>query len=81
MPGVAQAANVTYLTMQVRRRATATCASWWSASSPGQPGEPAYLVAGRQITRSHYEAVADVKTGFKLGERIRIRRHDYKWWA
>jgi putative ABC transport system permease protein len=44
---------------------------------PGQPGEPGYLVAGRQITRSHYEAVADVKTGFQLGERIRIRRHDY----
>ena len=44
---------------------------------PGQPGEPAYLVAGRHVTRSHYEAVADVKTGFALGERIRIRRHDY----
>ncbi|HNM76698.1 MAG TPA: ABC transporter permease, partial [Accumulibacter sp.] len=45
---------------------------------PGQPGEPGYLVAGRQITRSHYEAVADVKTGFQLGDTIRIRRHDYK---
>ena len=44
---------------------------------PGQPGEPGYLVAGRHITRSHYEAVADVKTGFQLGEQIRIRRHDY----
>jgi putative ABC transport system permease protein len=43
----------------------------------GQSGEPSYLVAGRHITRSHYEAVADVKTGFALGERIRIRRHDY----
>ena len=30
---------------------------------PGQPGEPGYLVAGRHITRSHYEAVADVRTG------------------
>ncbi|MDP1681798.1 MAG: ABC transporter permease, partial [Burkholderiales bacterium] len=44
---------------------------------PGQPGEPSYLVAGRRITRSHYEAVADVHTGFALGDRIRIRRHDY----
>jgi putative ABC transport system permease protein len=44
---------------------------------PGQPGEPGYLLAGRQISRSHYEAVADVKTGFGLGDRIRIRRHDY----
>ena len=43
-----------------------------------QPGERrSYLVAGRHITRSHYEAVADLRTGFALGERIRIRRHDY----
>jgi putative ABC transport system permease protein len=45
---------------------------------PGQPGEPGYLVAGRHITRNHYEAVADVKTGFQLGDSIRIRRHDYR---
>jgi putative ABC transport system permease protein len=34
-------------------------------------------VAGRHITRNHYEAVAD-KTGFRLGDSIRIRRHDYR---
>jgi putative ABC transport system permease protein len=44
---------------------------------PNQPGAPGYLLAGRQITRSHYEAIADVMTHFKLGDRIRIRRHDY----
>ncbi len=87
LPGVARAANVTYLTMQVRRTATAGAAAAEGADDdvramvvgfePGQPGEPGYLVAGRHITRSHYEAVADVRTGFKLGERIRIRRHDY----
>ena len=87
LPGVQQAANVTYLTMQVRR-ATSTAAAGERAAGddvramvvgfePGQPGEPGYLVAGRHITRSHYEAVADVRTGFVLGERIRIRRHDY----
>ena len=38
-----------------------------------EPGQPGYLVAGRQITRAHYEAVADVATKFKLGERIQIR--------
>jgi putative ABC transport system permease protein len=32
-------------------------------------GWPPYLVAGRQITRGHYEAVADIATGFALGER------------
>jgi putative ABC transport system permease protein len=80
MPGVARAANVTYLTMQVRVHAKAGEADVRAmvvGFEPGQPGEPPYLVAGRQITRSHYEAVADVKTGFQLGERIRIRRHEY----
>ena len=80
MPGVARAANVTYLTMQVRmqeKTGASDVRAMVVGFEPGQPGEPGYLVAGRQITRSHYEAVADVKTGFVLGERIRIRRHDY----
>jgi len=76
LPGVAQAANVTYLTMQVRRGKTDVRAMV-VGFEPGQPGEPDYLVAGRRITRSHYEAVADVITGFRVGDRIRIRRHDY----
>ena len=77
MPGVAQAANVAYLTMQVRAASGLETRVMLVGMESGQPGEPAYLLAGRQITRSHYEAVADVKTGFALGERIRIRRHDY----
>ena len=76
MPGVAQAANVTYLTMQVRKGNTDVRAMV-VGFEPGQPGEPGYLVTGRRITRGHYEAVADVKTGFALGDHIRIRRHDY----
>ena len=76
LPGVARAANVTYLTMQVRR-GQQDVRAMVVGFEPGQPGEPEYLVAGRQLTRSHYEAVADVKTGFRLGDRIRIRRHDY----
>jgi putative ABC transport system permease protein len=80
LPGVARAANVTYLTMQVRGDASDVRAMvvGFDVGTPGLPGEPGYLVAGRQITRSHYEAVADLRTGFALGERIRIRRHDYR---
>jgi len=44
---------------------------------PGEPGQPGFLVAGRHITRNHYEAVADLATGFALGDRIRIRRNLY----
>jgi putative ABC transport system permease protein len=77
LPGVAQAASVTYLTMQVRHGDTDERAMV-VGFEPGQPGEPAYLLAGRRLLRGHYEAIADVKTGFRLGERIRIRRHDYE---
>ncbi len=76
MPGVASAANVTYLTMQVRQ-GERDVRAMVVGIVPDGPGAPAYLVAGRQITRSHYEAVADIATGFKLNQVIRIRRHDY----
>jgi putative ABC transport system permease protein len=76
MPGVAHAANVTYLTMQVRQGIHDVRAMIVGVVPDG-PGTPGYLVAGRQITRSHYEAVADVATGFKIGQVIRIRRNEY----
>ena len=76
MPGVAHAANVTYLTMQVRQGIHDVRAMIVGVVPDG-PGIPGYLVAGRQITRSHYEAVADVATGFKIGQVIRIRRNEY----
>jgi putative ABC transport system permease protein len=76
MPGVARAANVTYFTMQVRRENNDVRAMV-VGFEPDQPGEPGYLIAGRHITRNHYEAVADVKTGFQVGDLIKIRRHEY----
>jgi putative ABC transport system permease protein len=83
LPGVARAANVTYLTMQVRASAGG-CAGMGRivramvvGFEPGQPGAPGYLVAGRHVTRSHYEAVADVARASRWATRIRIRRHDY----
>ncbi|HMT41577.1 ABC transporter permease, partial [Sphingorhabdus sp.] len=44
---------------------------------PGLPGQPTHLISGRQIVRGHYEAVADVKTGFAIGDRVRVRRNSY----
>lgn len=80
MPGVSQAANVTYLTMQVGK-GSGDVRAMVVGIAPGYPGStpgwPPYLIAGRQITRSHYEAVADIATGFRLGERISIRRNRY----
>lgn len=79
MTGVARAANVTYLTMQVRQgdRDVRAMVSGIAVGEPGMPGWPPYLVGGRQITRGHYEAVADIATGFKLGDRLQIRRNRF----
>ena len=61
MPGVQRAANVTYLTMQVSKsggtndgKSADEVRAMVVGFEPGQPGEPPYLVAGRQIMRSHY---------------------------
>ena len=78
MPGVAQAANVTYLTMQVQSPSGDEARTMVVGVEPGQPGAPGYLVAGRQLTRDHYEAVADVKTGLRLGDAVRVRRHSFQ---
>ncbi|MBK8286342.1 MAG: ABC transporter permease, partial [Ahniella sp.] len=81
MPGVANAANITYLTMQVRQHGrdvramvvgVAPDAPWAS------PGWPPSLIAGRHITRGHYEAVADVASAFRIGDEVEIRRHHFR---
>ena len=76
LPGVAEAGNVTYLTMLVSH-AGGEARVMLVGFQPGHPGEPDRLVAGRPVTRSHYEAIADLRAGIALGERVRIRRHEY----
>ncbi|MBN9520144.1 ABC transporter permease [bacterium] len=44
---------------------------------PGRLGGPPSLVAGRHIEADDYELVADVKTGFQVGERVRVGYHEY----
>lgn len=80
MPGMEEASNVTYLTMQVRKGESDVRAMVVGIAPGGNgtsAGWPPYLIAGRQIIRSHYEAVADVATGFTLGDRLIIRRNQY----
>ena len=76
LPGIRAAGNVTYLTMQMNH-AGKDIRVMVVGFERGKPGEPGYLVAGRPVTRSHYEAVADIKTGLALGDHVRIRRHEY----
>lgn len=79
MHGVAQAAGVTYLTMQIAHddKDVRVMVVGAEMSPPGLPGQPTHLIAGRHIVRGHYEAVADVKTGFAMGDRVKVRRNFY----
>jgi len=76
LPGVAETGNVAYLTMQVKH-AGKDLRVMVAGYTPGRLGGPAFLIAGRPIAQSHYEAVADAKTGFKVGDQVRIRRNNY----
>ena len=76
LEGVAQSGNVSFLTMQVSNKGTSQRVMV-AGFEPGKPGGPAFLIAGRPISRAHYEAVADAKTGFQVGDVVRIRRNDY----
>jgi putative ABC transport system permease protein len=76
MQGVSDAGNAVYLTMQIQHGGK-DVRIMLVGFEAGKPGEPAHLIAGRSIARPHYEALADIKAGLALGEKIRIRRHEY----
>lgn len=74
--GIAEAGSITLQNVQVERggrRVRLQIVGY----EPGRPGGPVRLIAGREISRSHYELIADRQTGLTLGEVIRLGRHDY----
>jgi len=74
--GVEAAGSVTY------QSAEATAAGeklrlYVVGYEPGRPGGPERIVAGRPIGRSHYELVADRRSGLSLGGRVELGRHHF----
>ena len=45
---------------------------------PGRIGGPPDITAGHGIEASHYEIVADNKTGFHVGQRVRLGNFEYR---
>lgn len=75
-PGVAEVANVLYFTLQVQRGSD-DVRVMVAGYQDGKMGQPTNIVAGRPIIQSKYEAVADANSGFKIGDKLQIRRNEY----
>jgi putative ABC transport system permease protein len=74
--GVAAAGSITLQNVQIERddrRLRLQVVGY----EPGRPGEPVRIVAGRGITRSHYELIVDRKTGLVVGETLRLGRRGH----
>jgi putative ABC transport system permease protein len=74
--GIVEAGAITLQNVQIvrgERRARLQVVGY----EPGRPGGPTQLTAGREITRSRFELIADQQTGLALGETIRLGRNDY----
>ena len=73
--GVRRATNVAYLTLEIShgKRSVRVMLEGVDAQQ-----NLMHLTAGRPVMRPHYELVADERSGFKLGDRIPIHRHDYE---
>ncbi|MBW7849451.1 MAG: ABC transporter permease [Rhodospirillales bacterium] len=74
--GVAAAGSLTFQSVE-GTRAGRPLRVYVVGFEPGRPGTPSHVVEGRQITRSHYEAIADRRTGLAVGEKLRLGRHDF----
>ncbi|GBE43856.1 FtsX-like permease family protein [bacterium BMS3Bbin10] len=74
LSGVTFAGSVTYQTVESEYRG-GKIRLFVIGYELGRPGGPSEIVAGRAIGRSHYELVADRRSGLKLGDRIRLGRN------
>lgn len=76
VPGVAASGAVTYQTVETAhqdRKLRLQVVGY----EPGRMGGPASIEAGRAIAIRHGEAVADLRAGLALGERLRLGRDEY----
>ena len=76
MPGVAEAGAVNYQNVEAFH-AGRTLRIYVVGYEPGRPGGPQAIAEGRGIGASHFELVADRKTGLLPGETIRLGRNRF----
>jgi putative ABC transport system permease protein len=74
--GVVEAGSLTFQNVQVDRDGRKLRLQV-VGYEPGRPGGPVQIVAGREITRSHYELIADRQTGLKVGDTLHLGRDQF----
>jgi putative ABC transport system permease protein len=73
MPGVAEAGAITYQTIEAAH-AGQTLRLYVIGFEHGRPGGPQRIAEGRSLGTSHFELLADRKSGLVLGDSIRLGR-------
>lgn len=73
--GVRAATNVAYLTLEIKNGEHSVRVMLEGIDAQHNL---LHLTAGRPVMRSHYELVADERSGFKVGDRIPIHRQIYE---
>jgi putative ABC transport system permease protein len=69
IPGVAATGAVTFQTVQTVADGK-PLRMFIEGYEPSHPGGPRHLIAGADITASHYQIVADASSGLRLGQRV-----------
>ena len=76
LQGVSAAGSVTYQSVETLY-GSAKLRLYVVGYEPGRPGGPDRITTGRPIGRSHYEMVADKRTGLSLGNRVELGRDTF----
>ncbi|MBX8802219.1 ABC transporter permease [Pseudochrobactrum algeriensis] len=76
MPGVAEVGAINFQNIEASH-AGASLRLYVIGYEPGHPGGPQRIAEGRSIGTSHFELVADRKTGLLTGETIRLGRNRF----
>lgn len=76
LQGVSAAGSVTYQSVETRHGGE-KLRLYVVGYEPGRPGGPARITVGRPIGRSHYEMVADRRTGLSPGSRVELGRDTF----
>lgn len=76
LQGVSAAGSVTYQSVETHQGGN-KLRLYVVGYEPDRPGGPDRITAGRSIGRSHYEMVADRRTGLTSGDRIALGRNTF----